>query len=91
MSLTSGYASRSHYFWAGATYLHHTERAGDRLEPAVFATAEEADVGAFRVNTIAFTPGIQWLARPNVKLAFEYQVRQAREEDRALAQLHLSF
>ena len=45
----------------------------------------------FRVNTLALTPGIQWLARPNVKLGFEYQVRQSREEDRALAQLHLSF
>jgi hypothetical protein len=31
LSLTSGYASRSHYFWAGATHVHHTGRAGDRL------------------------------------------------------------
>jgi len=31
VSLTSGYASRSHYVWAGATYLRHAERAGDRL------------------------------------------------------------
>jgi hypothetical protein len=31
LSLTSGYASRSHYFWAGAGYLHHTQRGGDRL------------------------------------------------------------
>jgi len=31
VSLSSGYASRSHYFWAGASYLHHTERGGDRL------------------------------------------------------------
>jgi hypothetical protein len=31
ISLTSGYASRSHYFWAGATHVHHAERAGDRL------------------------------------------------------------
>ena len=23
VSLASGYASRSHYFWAGATYVHH--------------------------------------------------------------------
>jgi hypothetical protein len=29
--LTSGYASRSHYVWAGASYLRHVERAGDRL------------------------------------------------------------
>ena len=31
LSLTSGYASRSHYVWAGATYVHHAERDGDRL------------------------------------------------------------
>ena len=31
VSLASGYASRSHYFWAGASHLHHTERDGDRL------------------------------------------------------------
>ena len=30
-SLTSGYASRSHYVWAGATYVHHVERTGDQL------------------------------------------------------------
>jgi len=43
------------------------------------------------VNTFAFTPGLQCLVRPNVKLGFEYQVRQTRREDRAIAQLHLSF
>lgn len=57
--------------------------------PAVFAAAD--DSGLFRVNTIAFTPGLQFLVRPNVKLGFEYQVRQTREEDRAIGQLHLSF
>lgn len=31
VSLASGYASRSHYFWAGATHVHHATRAGDRL------------------------------------------------------------
>jgi len=31
VSLTSGYASRSHYFWAGGSYLHHMERGGDRF------------------------------------------------------------
>lgn len=31
ISLTSGYASRSHYFWAGGSYLRHAENAGDRL------------------------------------------------------------
>ena len=31
VSVTSGYASRSHYFWAGASHLHHAERDGDRL------------------------------------------------------------
>src|SRR5205814_9045227 len=31
LSLTSGYASRAHYFWAGVTYLHHAQSAGDRL------------------------------------------------------------
>lgn len=63
--------------------------------PAIFE-GEEAEEGEeeeplFRVNTLAFTPGLQFLVRPNVKLGFEYQVRQARREDRAIAQLHLSF
>jgi hypothetical protein len=31
VSLTSGYASRSHYFWAGASHLRHTDRDGERL------------------------------------------------------------
>ncbi len=30
-ALATGYASRSHYLWAGASYLHHTVRNGDRL------------------------------------------------------------
>ena len=66
--------------------------------PAVFAAAAEEGEGAetdenplFRVNTIAVTPGLQCLVRPNIKLGFEYQIRQTRQEDRALAQLHLSF
>jgi hypothetical protein len=31
VSLTSGYASRSHYFWGGATHVHHAQQGGDRL------------------------------------------------------------
>lgn len=31
VAVTSGYASRSHYFWAGASYLRSAQRAGDRL------------------------------------------------------------
>lgn len=31
VSATSGYASRSHYFWAGATHIQHANRDGDRL------------------------------------------------------------
>ncbi len=31
VSVTSGYASRSHYFWAGASHERHSERSGDRL------------------------------------------------------------
>ena len=31
VSVTSGYASRSHYFWAGASHQRHSERSGDRL------------------------------------------------------------
>jgi hypothetical protein len=31
ISLSSGYASRSHYVWVGATYVHHVERTGDQL------------------------------------------------------------
>jgi len=52
---------------------------------------EAAESGVFRVNTVAFTPGMQYLVRPNVKVGFEYQVRQARRDDRAIAQLHFSF
>jgi hypothetical protein len=65
--------------------------------PTVFDQAAAAtggmsiDTSAFRVNTVAVTPGVQFLVRPNVKIGFEYQVRQTREEDRAIAQLHFSF
>jgi len=31
VSLTSGYASRSHYFWAGFTHVRHAVDDGDRL------------------------------------------------------------
>jgi hypothetical protein len=57
--------------------------------PATFEAAD--DSSPFRVNTVALTPGLQFLARPNVKLGFEYQVRQERRDDRGIAQLHLSF
>jgi hypothetical protein len=57
--------------------------------PAAFEGAGVSD--SFRVNTTAFTPGLQFLARPNVKVGFEYQIRQKREQDRGIAQLHLSF
>lgn len=61
--------------------------------PAVLESEEgdHADEPLFRVNTLAFTPGVQFLIQPNVKLGFEYQVRQSRREDRALAQFHVSF
>lgn len=71
--------------------------------PAFFTESEEGDEGGgdtggepeegapFRVNTFSVTPGIQYLVVPNVKLGFEYQVRQARREDRAIALLHVSF
>lgn len=61
--------------------------------PAILESeeGEEADEPLFRVNTLAFTPGVQFLVRPNVKLGFEYQVRQSRREDRGIAQFHVSF
>ena len=31
IGLTSGYASRAHYFWAGVSHQHATERSDDRL------------------------------------------------------------
>jgi hypothetical protein len=31
VALTSGYASRSHYFWAGGSYQHPGENDGDRM------------------------------------------------------------
>jgi hypothetical protein len=31
VSLTSGYASRSHYVWVGATHVHHARHDADRL------------------------------------------------------------
>jgi len=83
-------------FAQGDVYLNDRTIAMVRVDavhqqlPAVFAAAE-SDSPLFRVNTVAVTPGLQFLPRPNVKLAFEYQVRQTRPEDRALAQLHLSF
>jgi hypothetical protein len=63
-----------------------------QAQPALFGAIDESTGPViFRVDTWALTPGVQWLALPNVKLGFEYQVRQTREEDRAIAQLHLSF
>lgn len=59
--------------------------------PAGETEPEPEEEAPFRVNTLAFTPGVQYLVRPNVKLGFEYQVRQARPEDRAIALLHVSF
>lgn len=61
--------------------------------PAIFESEEgdEADEPLFRVNTFAFTPGVQFLVQPNVKLGFEYQVRQSRREDRGIVQFHVSF
>ena len=90
--------SRTFYggFAQGDVYLNDRTIAMVRVDavhqqlPAVFAAAE-SESPLFRVNTIAVTPGVQFLALPNVKLVFEYQVRQVRQEDRALAQLHLSF
>jgi hypothetical protein len=35
-SVASGYASRAHYFWAGAGYQTYTERDGDHMGDAVF-------------------------------------------------------
>ncbi len=70
-------------FFTGAEEGEEPEAGGAEGEPE-----EEAP---FRVNTFAVTPGLQYLVRPNVKLGFEYQVRQARREDRAIALLHVSF
>ena len=88
-------------FAQGDVYLNDRTVALLRIDavhqalPAVFAATEsavEADENPlFRINTVAVTPGLQFLARPNVKLGFEYQIRQTRQEDRALAELHLSF
>jgi hypothetical protein len=39
VSLASGYASRSHYFWAGASHLHYAERDDDRLGSVTSFTA----------------------------------------------------
>ena len=83
-------------FAEGDVYLNDRTVATVRVDavhqqlPAVFAAAESENP-VFRVNTIAVSPGVQFLVRPNVKLTFEYQVRQTRQEDRALVQLHLSF
>jgi opacity protein-like surface antigen len=41
-------------------------------------------------TTWALTPGIQYLVLPNIKVGFEYQLRQYREQDRALAYLHFA-
>lgn len=31
VAISTGYASRTHYFWAGASHVHHGVRDGDRL------------------------------------------------------------
>jgi len=65
----------------------------DAVHEALPAAPEDEADGeeAVRVNTVAVTPGVFFLVRPNVKIGFEYQVRQARREDRGLAELHVAF
>jgi hypothetical protein len=38
VSVASGYASRSHYFWAGTSHVRHTDRDGDRLPSVTSVT-----------------------------------------------------
>lgn len=69
--------------------VHQTLPASLNADESTNADAPEG--ARFRANTVAVTPGLQFLVRPNVELGFEYQVRQARKEDWPIAQLHFAF
>lgn len=93
-SFVGGFVESDLYFSDRGAFLLRFDAVHQEL-PAPVAAASDSGAGdtgdLFRVNTIAVTPGVQYLVRPNVKLGFEYQVRQSRVEDRAIAQLHVSF
>ena len=102
-SLWGGFVEGDLFVNDRAVLLFRLDGVRQKL-PAFFTASEEGDEGGaeeveseseeeapFRVNTLSFTPGVQYLVVPNVKLGFEYQVRQARREDRAIALLHVSF
>jgi len=103
-SLWGGFVEGDYFLNDRTVLLARLDVVRQKL-PAFFTGSEEDEEGAggsagaepeeeegpFRVTTVSFTPGIQYLVVPNVKLGFEYQVRQARREDRAIALLHVSF
>ena len=89
-TFVGGFAEGDVYVSDRALVLIRVDAVHQQL-PAVLEESAAHDSPAFRVNTVAVTPGFQFLFKPNVKFGVEYQVRQSRVEDRALAQLHLSF
>lgn len=96
-NFVGGFVEGDLYFSDRGAFLLRFDAVHQKL-PALFppttaagASDPEQPGPLFRVNTRAFTPGILYLVRPNVRLGFEYQVRQSRTEDRAIVELHLSF
>jgi hypothetical protein len=51
---------------------------------------DEASPSPAGKTTWALTPGFQNLILPNIKVGLEYQIRQARDEDRAIVLLHFA-
>ena len=86
-----GFVQGDVYLTDRGVVLVRVDGVHQRLPARVEKEESEQDEAPFRADTVAVTPGIQYLVRPNVKLGFEYQVRQVRRDDRAIAQLHMSF
>jgi opacity protein-like surface antigen len=61
-----------------------------RYDMTKLADAEAATDEESGKTTWAVTPGFQYLILPNIKIGLEYQVRQKREQDRAIALLHFA-
>ena len=89
-TFVGGFAEGDVFVSDRALVLFRVDAVHQQL-PALFDESAVLDNPPFRVNTVAVTSGFQFLIRPNVKFGVEYQVRQTRVEDRALAQLHMSF
>lgn len=61
-----------------------------RYDMTKLADAEATTDEESGQTTWTVTPGFQFLILPNIKVGLEYQVRQKREQDRAIALLHFA-